>query len=62
LNTKVAHPELFQNQHYLDLLSKVEALRPMVPAYDPRSDNVEQMKYESARLEMFKLMMRIIKP
>ncbi len=59
---KRAHPELFQNQHYQVLLEDLKTLRPTIPPYDPKSNNIEQMKYESARLEMFNLFMRIINP
>ena len=59
---KTAHPELMPNQHYQDLVFNLKSIAPTVPPYDPKSDNIEQMKFESARLEMYKFMMRIINP
>ena len=60
IQTKVI--ELKGHPYYMDLIAELEKLRPIIPNYDYNTNNIEEMKYKSARLSMFESMMSIINP
>lgn len=54
--------ELWQSPLYRQIVDKIEALRPLVPDYDPKADNTDQWKFESAKKQMHDLVLKILKP
>lgn len=51
---------LHQTEEFQSLLKEVKALRPIVPAYDHVSNNVELMKFKSTQQQMYDMVMSII--
>lgn len=54
--------DLWANAYYRDIVGEIEKLAPIVPDYSPDDNNVETMKFESARKQMHALVMKVIKP
>jgi hypothetical protein len=53
---------LSQYPEFEILKREIAATRPLVPPYDPKTNNVEDMKFQSAKLQMFETIFRIISP
>lgn len=54
--------DLWSDGKYRDIVALIEQARPIVPNYDYRTDNTEEMKYKSAQAHLHELIMRILKP
>lgn len=54
--------ELKQHPYYAELIVYLETLRPLVPSYDYKTNNIEEMKVKSVEQRMFDMMMSIINP
>lgn len=54
--------ELWASAHYRDVVAEIEAVRPLVPDYAPETNNVEEMKFNSAKKQMHDLVLAILKP
>ena len=53
--------DLLQNVTYQRLLTVVERLKPHVPIYDPKGNNIEEMKFMSAKLQHHEAIMKLLK-
>ncbi len=54
--------DLWQNAYYRDVVKAIETLRPLVVQYDPKTNNIEQVKFNSAQLQLHDLMLLVLKP
>jgi len=54
---------LYETTEFRLLVKELKAMRPLVPAYDPSSvNNVEMMKFQSAKQQEYDALMSIICP
>jgi hypothetical protein len=54
--------DLWSDGKYRDIVDLIEQSRPIIPTYDYKTNNVEEMKFRSAQAHLHELIMRIIKP
>ena len=54
--------DLWGNHWYRVVVAEIEARAPIVPAYDPQENNIEQIKFGSAQKQLHDLVMAILKP
>lgn len=54
--------DLWRNPFYRDVVKKIEEIRPLVISYDPKTNNVEQIKFNSAQLQLHDLVLLVLKP
>lgn len=54
--------ELKGNHHFRVVLGAIESIRPLVPDYDPTTNNVEEIKFRSAQKQLHDLVMAILRP
>lgn len=58
--------ELLKNLHqtteFQMLLTELKKIRPIVPQYDPKSNNIEEMKAQSCKQQSHDTLMSIIDP
>jgi hypothetical protein len=53
--TMLHHSHEFRTVH-----AELIKLRPVIPVYNPDADNIEKMKFESARQQMFDTILTLI--
>jgi hypothetical protein len=62
--SKIARAEalfrLHNNADFKNLLAELRSLRPIVPPYNHREDNIEDMKFHSTRQQMFDTIMAVV--
>ena len=54
--------ELWQNPRYRSLIEDLKKRRPVVPYFDPKTNNVEELKAASAAQKWHDVLMAIINP
>lgn len=59
---KLLHQELVNDYRFKMILADIQKLSPIVPHYDPKIDNIELMKYHSARQQMFQTIVTALNP
>ena len=59
---KLLHSELLNDYRFKLLMHDLEKISPIVPRYDPQTNNIEAMKFGSARQQMYEAMMAVIRP
>ena len=54
--------DLWSDGKYRDIVTLIEQAKPIIPTYNYKQDNTEEMKYKSAQAHLHDLIMRILKP
>jgi len=53
---------LHQYPEFQMLVKELNGFRPIVPSYDPKTDNTRDMAFHSTRQQMFDTIMSVINP
>lgn len=62
ISYRVSVAEIIQSPQYQNILTKVQSLSPVVPAFDFKgTSNIEEIKFKLAQREMHDLVMRILR-
>ena len=59
---KLLHRELLADYRMKMLMEDIAKRKPLMPNYDPKSNNIEELKYASAQQQVFETLMVIINP
>lgn len=61
-NCRAWAADLWVDGKYRAIVDLIEQSKPIIPPYDYKTNNVEEMKVKSAQASLHEFIMRIIKP